>query len=290
MSKKFLPLLLGEISRMPTEKGLTLTQIARKFGKTKQSLNYHIREAQDKGLIERIQSYPYSVYKLTSKGERVKEILVQSHPNQNKHLWKAHNLIIGFKITSFGRFRFTPISSGKIIQMNNWRYMRFEHNGFVVCVQDTGLLKIYCPSRYTTNPDIEFGKMYSEATRLAQEYCDRYDMRLGEIRTIRKGQKSLYNSQKLAEITGRFKRDDIWVDASEGTDELEEPQDSNKIEDLMEMPNRITRIEGLMERQAGLIETYAKHLNAHIPVLKGMDRLLKRLEKALSQKRIGDYV
>ena len=35
---------------------------------------------------------------------------------------------------------------------------------------------------------------------------------------------------------------------------------------------------------------YAKHLNAHIPVLKGMDKLLKNLDSKIGQSDLGNFV
>lgn len=68
----FLLLLLRAISS-----DLMLKDVAKKLGKSKQALNYHIRKFVKLGVIRRIQSYPYSIYELTSLGDSVKKSLEQ---------------------------------------------------------------------------------------------------------------------------------------------------------------------------------------------------------------------
>ena len=263
---QFLPLLLGCISDK-----LLLKDIRKKLGKTKQALNYHLQRYRKLGVIKRIQSYPYSIYELTSLGENVKKSLEQSE--HIRALWKAHNLIVGFPILSFGSFNFVDTSRRKLIQMNNWIYAREDHDGHVIHIQDTGLLKIYLPAKYCKDPDVAFGEMYSKATRIGQWYCHKYNMKLRPMKVIRKGMKSLVNSEKLAKIFGRVKLEQMWIDASDGTEELESYQDSYAIENMLKLPE-------IIETQlVPTLEQFSKNIELHLEVLQEIKKAVKELNK-----------
>ena len=232
------------------------------------------------GLIKKEQSHPFAIYKLTHLGERTDSFLIQSEKEGKlyKQLWDCHNLIVGFTIHSFGNFQFVNTNKRTMVQMNNWNYAREEIGDYVINVQDTKLLKIYCPRRTSTEPDVEFARMYSESTRIAQEYCNRYDMKISPMMVIRKGQKSLHNSEQFAKLFGRFKRDDCWIDASKGTEELEEPQDSNMIESLLQLPK-------LMNQLAVNQIEFSKNLMTHLEVLQKMSKSLDVMNEKL--ERLG---
>ena len=36
--------------------------------------------------------------------------------------------------------------------------------------------------------------------------------------------------------------------------------------------------------------TYAEHLNAHIPVLKGMEKLIRKMDRRISQRKLGEFL
>lgn len=80
-----------------------------------------------------------------------------------------------------------------------------------------------------------------------------------------------------------------WIDSSEGRPEIE----TNDIEfatRYIRMPEMVATMLELQRQQAEQMELYAKHLNAHIPVLKGMEKLLKKLNNRLSQTTIRGFV
>lgn len=262
----FLLLLLRAISS-----DLMLKDVAKKLGKTKQALNYHIRKFVKLGVIRRIQSYPYSIYELTSLGDSVKKSLEQSE--HLRTLWKAHNLIVGFDILRFGSFNFVDTSRRKLIQMNNWIYAREDHDDHVIHIQDTGLLKIYLPAKYCSDPDVAFGEMFSKATRIAQWYCDKYDMKLKPMKVIRKGEKALVGSEKLAKIFGRVKLEEMFVNASEGLEELEAPMDSYAIENMLKLPEIIET------KLVPTLDQFSKNIELHLEVLQEIKEAVKELKK-----------
>jgi len=262
--------------------------ITKRLGKTKQALNYHIQKLKKLGLIERKQSYPFAIYKVTSLGERVKDNII--HSDGVKTLWKCHSLIVGFEVHSFGTFRFINTSKRKIIQMKNWNYAMEKKGDFNIHIQDTGLLKIYCPEKYSRKPEEAFGKMYAEAQSIVQRYCDRYKMEIKQLKIIRKGHKALVNSQKIAELMGNINLGKMWVDASDGTDELEERQDEHDIEDLLDIPKRMDDVEKAIDRQTEAINRQAevddrlsRNIEFHFEVLKEIKEAIGLLTEKIKE-------
>lgn len=283
VKSEFLPLLVLSIAD-----GLTLTQICRKYGKSKQALNHHIAKLRHSKVIERIQSYPYAIYRLTPLGERVKRFVVQSDdPSKKPRLFKAHNLILGYSVLDYGSYSF---EGKKLSAMNGWSFVADEYDTgkakWKIHIQDTGLIKVYCPIAVTTTPDEAFGDMRSQAERIMQVYCDRYGMRLGQTRTIRLGQKSLYGSQEIAKLVGRVKTDSFWIDASDGTDELEEKEGVHAIEDFLDAPKELAkqveilgkRLEDYAHENVG----YAREIAAHREVIANMNAGVQNLNVGVS--------
>lgn len=275
--EKFLLLLLSCIE----SDGDNLKQILKKITDVpenhniqKQHLNYHLQKLKRQGVIKRIQSYPFAIYELTEHGIRVKKMLTQSEGERLNAplLWRCHNLIVGYPIISYGDFMFSEGRDRKIIHMNNWKYARETFGDFVINIQDTGLLKIYCPEKYTENPEEAFGKMYAEAQHIVQIYCNKYNMKLKKMNLIREGHKELQKSNRIAKVLGRFKADDIWTDASNGTLNMEEHQSSNKIEDLLNLPSQMNKWNSINEK-------FSKNLELHLEVLQEIRNAIKRLGK-----------
>lgn len=276
---QFLFLLLSSI-----DDDLTLSKICEKTGKTKQALNYHLRQSERHKLVFKEQAYPFAIYRLTSLGKRVKEDLRQSeHPTPT---WNCHNLIVGFDIKSMGSFNFVETPRRKICEMRGgWKYAAEETGGHVVNVQDTGLLKIYCKERYAKDPDLAWAEMYSEAMRISQFYVERYGMRLQPMRIIRKGEKSLVKSEVMAKILGRFKTEGVYVNASKGPEELEERQDVYYVENLLKLPEKVSQLEQhlvnqarMLDRQSVVLERYTQQIELHLEV---EDRTLAKLDQDL---------
>jgi hypothetical protein len=262
----FLPLLLQGI-----DEGLTPKAIAKKLGKTKQALNYHLKRMMALKVIYKVQSYPWAIYKLTSLGAKVKQLLRQSEHLTT--LWRIHNLIVGFRIRNLGTYTFIETTRRKLIQMQNWKYISENIDDFVVNVQDTGLLKIYVPEQYSKDPDITIGEMFSRATHVAQLYCDKFGMRLEPMYVIRKAEKELCKSEALAKIFGRVKLDEMYVNASHGIEALEEPMDSYAIEKLLKLPD-------VIEKQlTPALEQFSKNIALHLEVLQEMKIALKKISE-----------
>lgn len=249
--------------------------IAVQLGISKQDLNYHLQKLIKLNILFREQSYPFAIYRLTDLGERVKESLIQSeHP---KSLWRVHNLIIGFRIFNLGSFNFVETTRRKLIRMRNWSYAREEMDGYVINVQDTGLLKIYVPAKYTKDPDLAIGEMISEADRIAADYINRYDMKLQRLEIVRKAEKELQNSEVLTKIFGRIKTEGIYVNESDGFAALEEKQDSYVIEDLLKLPEKVDGLEKHLIKQTQIMDQFSKNIELHLAVLTELRDAIKIL-------------
>ena len=273
--KKFLFLLLSGIE----ENGNNISLLSNRLNKSKQSLNYWFKKLIRQDFIKKTQSYPFAIYELTSLGHRVKQILRHDEEGTYKPLWECHNYEVGFNIYHLGQYHFIETNKRKLIQMNNWHYTMEEVGDFKVQITSTGKMIIHCPRRITREPNNEFVKMGSEAQRIAQDYCNRYNMKLSLMFQVREGQKTLKKSEALAKMIGKFHLGEVWTDNSDGIgEELEEKQSSNKIEELFNMPKQM---EALMEAHNKL----AVNLNLHIEVLQKMSASLDLMNEKL--ERLG---
>jgi len=267
-----LPLQLCHIEQF----GSNLKELAKAENISKQALNWRLNRLLSKDLIQRVQSYPFAIYQLTPYGQRVKEKLIHNeNPLESKPIWDIHNFVVRFPIVSYGTISFEGNNNRKITHINNLDYFD-EHIGkFIVRINSSKTLLVYCPRRTTENPEQEFIKLGSEAQKIVQEYCNRFDMKLGFMQISRKGHKTLKKSEDIAKLLGKFRTPEIWTDDSEGTgDELEEHQDSKIIESLLEVPNLMKQI---VIQQA----EFSTNLMTHLEVLKrigdGIDKFSTEL-------------
>jgi DNA-binding HxlR family transcriptional regulator len=265
VKEQFLLLLLYGI-----EQGLSLSQISKNLNKSKQALNYHLKKMKALNLISVKVSYPFAIYNLTDLGKAVKKILVHNEKS-SESLFRVHNGIIGFDVVKFGNYRFIDTTARKIISMNNWNYAVEKQEDFIINIQDTGLLKITCPIKFSSYPDQSIAENIAECSRIAQEFCDKYDMKLKSLRIIRRFQKELLHSSELAAIFGHYKNiEKLWIDKSGGTDNLEEYDSSHAIEDILSLPKAI---ESLKISLDGGINTLAYLMTQQNEIIK------KALEK-----------
>ena len=271
--QKFLFLLLSGIE----ENGNNISLLSDKLNKSKQSLNYWFKKLIRQDFVKKTQSYPFAIYELTSLGQRVKQILRHGEDGTYKPLWECHNYEVGFNIYSLGTFHFIETPKRKLIKMKNWHYTLEEVGEFKVQITSTGKMIIHCPRRITREPNNEFVKLGSEAQRIAQNYCNKYNMKLSLMFQVREGQKTLKKSEALAKVLGKFHLGDVWTDNSDGTgEELEEKQSSNKIEQLMDLPEKMDKLMDINTR-------FATNLELHLSVLNkigdAIDRLSEKLER-----------
>ena len=276
----FLLLLLGEIEA----NGDNIKKLAKNLNWSKQRLNYHLNHKLKKlGIVQKTQSYPFAIYSLTPFGQRVKKILGQS--DSVKPLWRCHALIVGFEIRNYGNFSF---KNRKISPMRNWNYceetIKDSIGVWKIHVQSTGLLKIYCPEKYDENPDLAFGILERIASNLAEKYAETYNMKLGLLKLIREGHKELVNSETLAKLFGKItKIANVWVDASTGTQWLEETQSTNSIEKLLKVPEGISRLENHLIKQTQIMDQFSLQMKLHLEVMNDMRETLRAIRDSFQK-------
>jgi hypothetical protein len=260
--------------------GENIQKVAINLKRTPQSLNYHFKKLLSANFIKKEQSYPFAIYRLTPLGERIKIILGQSEGVSN--LWRCHDEIIGFKIEDYGNFSF---ENRKLSPMKNWKYfqetIRDSNGEWGIHVQTTGLMKIYIPEKYHENPDFAFGNMERIATNLGQRYAETYNMKLGLMMKIREGHKELANSEMLAKIFGRTRIGNVWIDNSTGTSWMEETQGENKIEQLLELPERIDKLGNHLVKQTEIMDQFSQQMKLHLEVLTEMKNTLIAIKESL---------
>jgi hypothetical protein len=264
------------------QNGENIGKIAINLKRTKQSLNYHFKKLLSANFIKKEQSYPFAIYRLTPLGQRVKIILGQ--PEGVSNLWRCHDLIIGFNIESYGSFSF---ENRKIKPMKNWYYtietIKDSIGEWGIHVQSTNLLKIYVPEKYHESPDFAFGNMERIATNLAQRFAETYSMKLGLMRIVREGHKELANSEMLAKLFGRTRIGNVWVDKSTGSSWMEETQSENKIEKLLETPERIDKLENHLTKQTEIMDQFSLQMKLHLEVLTEMKDTLKAIKESFQK-------
>lgn len=265
-----------------------LELIQKKLGMSKQSLNYYLnKKFIPAGIIKKVQSYPYAIYELTPKGRAVKENLGHSEPGVKRRIWRLHNIIVGFRIRSWGSWKF-----GKTTPMNNWSYQEIRlKSGPIAHVQTTNLLKIYVPEKCGQDPEIMRGQGYAEGQQAAQWFVDKYNLILEPMHTIRKGQKTLLGSKDLAKLFGRVNTNDFFVDASEGEENLEEPEDSFAIEHILEglqeTPGRLENLEKAVDQNLRpVVQDLARNIALHLDVMRNINTAITELRTEISGARI----
>ncbi len=261
--------------------GQSLRLISKKLQISKQNLNNHLRRLAEEGLIKRLPGGSNTRYELTESGRGVNVFLVQSENPAKTAIggdcsrtpektftakWRYHNLLVGFRVVSWGTWKFTQLTP-----MMNWSYqaVKVPPHELVAHVQTTGLIKIYAPEAVGTDPEELRIQAAAQAQEAARWFVDRYDMSLEGMKVLRKGEKELMKSEALARLFGRVKTEGFFVNASGGDENLEEPDDSVKIEKMMialeTTPERLARLEDIFERKMSpVLLALAEQIELHL--------------------------
>lgn len=261
-------------------------KIESELGMSRQALNYHLWKLKRLGWIQRDQSRPYSVYSITPLGQRRKKILGPSQKQPKSFsssvLWRCHNKIIGFKIDDWASWKWGPKKA-----MNNWFYqeevVKWQDKEWKVHIQSTGTMKVYCPPIYHEKPDTAFAIMSDMASRIAVKYGELYGMRFSPAYSIREGHKELVGSEDLSELLGKTKVEEVWADASTGTECLEEKEGVNRIELLLKLPDLIAPLPELVIKNTEVMSQFCEQIKIHLAVLTEMSATLKAIREAVKK-------
>ncbi len=205
-----------------------------------------------------------------------------------------HNIAFKFRILSGKDFRLK-----KTVRMQGWtKYHCFFDGSYV---EKTPKYLIIVPIRrdermYGMAPFKLREDARDRAAGIAQYFVDRYDLKLGRPEISRRPHFAVQNA-----LTGFFKgmelsTDEYKHDDSEGVGGEIDFFTPGGATDFMKMPERMDRIERNLEKMTEGMAVYAKHLNAHIPVLvemrpmmKATSGLLKKLDRRVSQTGLGRF-
>lgn len=229
------------------------------------------------GLIEEVQKRPYALYRLTPLGYRVNQFLAQSDMGVHKTLtFRCHNLIVGWQIKDWGSWQFNP----KLWKdMRNWHFQELVIKGHKIHIQESGLLKIYCPEVYASNADEGFDRAVEEAKKVANYVASKYGMGLENYHRVRNGQKEAIGTEKLGQFIGHMKLGGVWVDISDKQNRrLEADQDNHDLEKLFAMPDEMKE---LREVLSGL----KQHWDIHLPLMQHTDKVLGEIRDAIKELR-----
>lgn len=278
--------LFSEIEKNPNG----TNSLAERVGMKPSKFLYWASKLQDSGWIEKSQSYPYASYSITPVGQQIRKNLVQSENRPFSDYWRIHAKIVGFRINNI-QDRWDHIKSKfgekRLSKMTNWEFVseriKTDIGEFKVHIQSTGLMKFYCPIKYTYDKRRSWAEIEEKARQIAIKYSENWQIDIGPMEIVRKGEEELVGSELIAKMFGKIKTDDIYVDASTGTEWLEEKEGSNSIERLLQMPKSVEA----MSNEIKTLREEKDHFKRHLEVLtQGQAMISESLEmfgKYLSQ-------
>jgi len=272
------------------EQPLPSGEMMKKFSLSKQALHYHLAKLTGDGFIRQTFRDYCAFYESTEKGKTigVKKMSVGLLPD----ILGLHNLAFKFKILSGKNFKLK-----KSTKLRGWTKYHCHFDGHYVEKTPDNL--IIWPVKkddrmYGTDPFELKQQARDKAISIAQNFVDRYDLKLSKPEISRREHYALQSplTKYMGNIeltTKEWKRD-----FSEGGNGEIEPFTPQAAIELVEGVRRLSRsddrIEQHLERLTEQMAIYAEHLNAHIPVLKGMERMIKKLDKRLSQRKVGEFI
>lgn len=275
-------------------RGETRKTICQLLGITNQVLGRKFQKLEANGYIKAVQRRPVSIFKLTDNGKQLITNLIASDHMYLEGFFKCHHQIIGFRIKDFGNWKFNQ----KIwkTMKGGWHYEKGILDGIHFRIQEPtknrpeGLLAVICPQSYSKNPSREFERQKDDATKISTYLALKYGMSFRDPYRVREGHKELVGSEAIADKIGYIKIGKFWVDASGlGGKKLEESQDTNTIERMMEAPDRLDRMERLLERfteQLALhLEVEQKQSNNQTLMTETLIKLTKAIEELKDLKK-----
>ena len=260
--KEGLHALLTWIENKETRKSMCyLSQI------TNQALGKKLSRLKANGLIKEIQNKPCCIYELTSFGRQINSYITQPDYGTSKHkLWRIHNLILGFRIETWGSWQFNETLTK---QMRGWNYQELFIKAHKIHIQETNLLKIYIPEQYDNDPERAKARMYEEGQKIANHVAQLHHMKLKPMHIIREAHKELQGSDKLARLLGSQKLGNVWIDESEkDTPSLEEAGNEYSLEALLEMPQTLKEIQQGQVLFADSLKLYNEQIKEHLAAIK----------------------
>lgn len=269
VKRKFLLLdILGRI-----EKGETPYDIRKKYGWSRQRLNYWIKQLKNADLIRLKIRSNIAIYELTPEGKNFYTGCVQPFTSGIR----LHNI----------QFTYPVIKEGNLEWEKQWELkglinkLKKESNATIVLNGNS--LSIYISSLIGSNAFELQDKAKNIADGIAEKLKKDFGFELGQGVLVRKPHFTVLNPifDKISRHL-EFSSQTAKIDESEGSGELEffEP---NKVQQFIELPERIEKLENHLIRQTEIMDAFSRQLELHLSVLQEMKETLKAIREVLGK-------
>jgi predicted transcriptional regulator len=269
--------------------------IAIDLNKSKQLINYYIRQLEKKGYIHRKVRSNIAIYELLPLGKRALEGLVTG--SVRGVLPRFHHLCFMYPILGKGgRIEaFLPLERGSklrgdVVEVHG----RFEYEGesFSVSrwhVGSSEQLKVWAPATYESSVGDALMLAAVKLDRVAQEISKRYDLALGKYRKIQRPEFA-YERDPYAkywmDLTGgaNVKTEEGTIDQSEGPPEAEFFTTESAVA-YLKMPGRVKDMERLAEKNVEAMQVFAKGMEEHMKLISQLQAVAQSLQANADEAR-----
>jgi len=288
--------------------------IMTKLNMSRQAIHYHINILLNLGFIEKIRDIQniYKALKSPYETEVVKKLLMGTEPS---HI-SSHAIGYSFKIIKEG----IPIKLKTSIKLRNWISQQGKINGCTIR-KTTKNIQIWSPTIKGISARDNETKANMIVLNVAQELANRFDLKLGSPKLIRRPDHEVITpaikktAKKVLKETGNIITEYGSIDGSreEGNPGMEyhDYMDADDVlslgHNMRTINERLMKLETVIEKSVKVqlshekqMFIYAKHLNAHIPVLlelapalrnfKIIAKKMKRQIDILNQKSLKDFI
>jgi len=264
-------LLLDIVSRIGKDQ--TPYEIVKKYGWTRQRLDYWVNKLKKAGLIRLKTRSNIAIYELTFEGKNFYIEYVESFQSGIR----LHNI----------QFNYPIIKEGSLTPEKQWNLkglinkLKRESNASIVWNHVS--LQINISSLIGSNAfDLE-NKAKNIADNLIEKLKTEYGFELGRGELSKKPEFAVLNPliDKISKQL-EFKSETAKIDESEGSGELEffEPK---KVQQFVEMPERIEKLESHLINQTKIMDQFSNQMALHLEVMQkissGIDILNERLKE-----------
>lgn len=269
VKRKFL--LLDILNRI--NKGETPYDIRKKFGWSRQRLNYWIKQLKNADLIRLKVRSNIAIYELTPEGK-------------NFYTGCVNSFISGIRLHNV-QFSYPVLKEGNLDWQKQWQLKglinkaKKEKNATIVLNGKT--LSIFVSSLIGSNAFELFDKAKNIADELAERLKKEFNFELGQGTLTRKPHFAVLNPifDKISRHL-EFSSEVAKIDESEGSGELEffEP---NKVQKFIELPETIETLTFHLVRQTEIMNQFSEQLKLHLLVLNEMKETLKAIREVLGK-------
>lgn len=268
------------------------SELQQAFGVSKQAVNKRMKRLAALGFIEKIKGAE-NIYKFhTQQGSSTSFSEGVTIPHIRSHA-------IGFKAKLYHEG--LPLKLQNQRALNNWLLSEGKIDGLTV-QKTTKHLIVWAKEIRGANARENERKALNMVWPVFQKLAERYDLEIGLPELVQKPHHAVISTmhkriaQQVLSNVGTVSNNEGFIDDSEKTggeievttaDHADIILNSGKV--LSEIRGLLIQTVGLQQQQARQISDYATHLNAHIPVLRKMSKLIDKLDKRIGQRSLKEF-